>query len=196
MSVTSIRFLVGRAHAVAQKSQDSPPRICFVLSPVVKLAPLSPGIKLAPRCLTRCDQRTQPANVPEWETYNVTHKVQVMDPFVAREQRYRSSHNRPLYSLSARTGVLLQCPGCWRPLRGVDNWEPYASACSIQAMNQARLPPTTQTWQWHEMRNCNKQHFNTKTILFLGIGFPWLTHCGLVMPYSDWSVSTLAQVLV
>ena len=76
--------------------------------------------------------------------YDVTHEVQVMDPFVARERRYRSSHNRLLYSLSARTGVPLQCPGCRRPPRGVDSWEPYASACSIPAMNQAGLLPTSQ----------------------------------------------------
>ena len=96
------------------------------------------------QCLARCDQRTQPANVPEWQHYNVTHEVQVMDPFVARERRYRSSPNRLLYSLSARTGVPLQCPGCRRPPRGVDSWEPYASACSISAMNQAGLLPTSQ----------------------------------------------------
>ena len=114
---------------------------------------LSPGVKLAPpsnECLARCDQRTQPANVPEWQHYNVTHEVQVMDPFVARERRYRSSPNRLLYSLSARTGVPLQCPGCRRPPRGVDSWEPYASACSIPAMNQAGLLPTSHHWfrQW------------------------------------------------
>ena len=61
------------------------------------------------QCLARCDQRTQPANVPEWQHYNVTHEVQVMDPFVARERRYRSSPNRLLYSLSARTGVTATC---------------------------------------------------------------------------------------
>ena len=42
MSVTSIRFLVRRAHAATQKSQqDSLPRIGLVLSPGVKLAPQS-----------------------------------------------------------------------------------------------------------------------------------------------------------
>ena len=97
MSVTSIRFLVRRAHVATQKSQeDSQHRIGLVLSP---------GVKLAPQCLARCDQRTQTANVPEWQPYNVTHEVQVMDPFVARERRYRSSPNRLLYSLS-RSSVL------------------------------------------------------------------------------------------
>ena len=61
---------------------------------------------------------------------------------------------RLLYSLSARTGVPLQCPGCRRPPRGVDSWEPYASACSISAMNQAGLLPTSHSWPF---RN-NTQH--------------------------------------
>ena len=141
LSVTSIQFLVRRAHAATQKSQqDRQHRIGLVLSP---------GVKLASQCLARCDQRTQPANVPEWQPYNVTHEVQVMDPFVARERRYRSSHNRLLYSLSARTGVPLQCPGCRRPPRGVDSWEPYVSACSIPAMNQAGLLPTSHLYSQH-----------------------------------------------
>ena len=62
--------------------------------------------------------------------------------------------DRLLYSLSARTGVPLQCPGCRRPPRGVDSWEPYASACSIPAMNQAGLLPTSHSWPF---RN-NTQH--------------------------------------
>ena len=62
--------------------------------------------------------------------------------------------NRLLYSLSARTGVPLQCPGYRRPPRGVDSWEPYASACSIPAMNQAGLLPTSHSWTF---RN-NTQH--------------------------------------
>ena len=62
--------------------------------------------------------------------------------------------DRLLYSLSARTGVPLQCPGCRRPPRGVDSWEPYASACSIPAMNQAGLLPTSHSWP---LRN-NTQH--------------------------------------
>ena len=141
LNVTSIQFLVRRAHAATQKSQqDRQPRISLVLSP---------GVKLAPQCIARCHQRTQPANVPEWQPYNVNHEVQVMDPFVAREQRYRSSHNRLLYSLSARTGVPLQCPGCRRPPRGVDSWEPYASACSIPAMNQAGLLPSSHLYSQH-----------------------------------------------
>ena len=62
--------------------------------------------------------------------------------------------DRLLYSWGARTGVPLQCPGCRRPPRGVDSWEPYASACSIPAMNQAGLLPTSHSWPF---RN-NTQH--------------------------------------
>ena len=52
--------------------------------------------------------------------------------------------------LECRSSVL----GADAPPRGIDSWEPYASACSIPAMNQAGLLPTSHSWPF---RN-NTQH--------------------------------------
>ena len=152
MSVTSIRFLVRRAHAATQKSQqDSLPRIGLVLSPGVKLAPQSNALHDATNVLnlpmSRNDNIIMSHTRSKWWTRlwpeSEDTGALLIDFFTvwAPGLECRSSvlgADAPLGALTAENHMRVLVPS--RPWTRLDYSQPHIIGCELQLVMHISLP--------------------------------------------------------